>query len=876
MSRNNSSLYSSLKSFLQENSIELINETSFQMKIDLGKGKSDNIIIDNNSKPEELAYILCLKNNLDYKYLLNITNKIKFIKEKYSFKYKYKSVENKNNKKSEKNLKKIFMNQKTVDINNNKYKIEKNLTEILNNELLINSSNEFKKNNITDTRSENKKIKHQIFQILKKKLTNKLKNKENINYNNISLSNKKDNNDDINNNHLDKNLVDTTNVISQTIQKCLKIVENEEKPFYNESNSEINKDSASSKYYGKSFKDNDSEIKLESFINNGNNNYNNAHNLLINNSISNNNINYNNISYYNEDKINLLNTNKEISKIFDNGANNNNFGEDEIFIEKESFLSNKINSNQDNSFNNEIQSIIQEKNINKAVSKTERNNISKEKINNNKSINDKENNNKSLQRKVNNNLIISEKINLNILSSVNRETSINKALSPKIPYHNRYKDNFDEKFKKCMNNNNRCITKVKNNIKVNSDNNKNNSSKNKNKGNLKLINDTHIQLYNSIEKNYKQSPSNYDYMKNKNGSNNHEIEFTPSTYIKSCKNSLSSMGQSEKNLILNLKKNNLKNNILNKYYNGNRLDDFSSNILSSFNNSNIIPNKNINNFTNIIQISQRCNNNSLCPNNIINEELENKNNNTCDTNSNSNEKNKKNCRYKKLLKNYLQQKYLQQKNNNIKNKADYSINDYYKNKTAEIGKNKQIKVNKNNMLFENNNIKFINRFSNFQSFHKKNKSNNFNSYLLNKKSRNNVIHKITRSDFFTYNAKDYNLFKSSIINTHSTKSKHKFKRIISNFNFTKENIIQKNEIEISLKKIFNHISINNCYLDAFSALNTKTIPSGIYKPVHCIIKNCDKKKRFISANEFIRKGSELFHFFSQEEKIAILNFKIFS
>ena len=163
MSRNNSSLYSSLKSFLQENSIELINETSFQMKIDLGKGKSDNIIIDNNSKPEELAYILCLKNNLDYKYLLNITNKIKFIKEKYSFKYKYKSVENKNNKKSEKNLKKIFMNQKTVDINNNKYKIEKNLTEILNNELLINSSNEFKKNNITDTRSENKKIKNQIF-----------------------------------------------------------------------------------------------------------------------------------------------------------------------------------------------------------------------------------------------------------------------------------------------------------------------------------------------------------------------------------------------------------------------------------------------------------------------------------------------------------------------------------------------------------------------------------------------------------------------------------------------------------------------------------------------------------------------------------------
>ena len=90
-----------------------------------------------------------------------------------------------------------------------------------------------------------------------------------------------------------------------------------------------------------------------------------------------------------------------------------------------------------------------------------------------------------------------------------------------------------------------------------------------------------------------------------------------------------------------------------------------------------------------------------------------------------------------------------------------------------------------------------------------------------------------------------------------------------------DNIISKRDIENSFKKIFIYITKNNDYLDAFWTLNGKYIPSKIFKPVQTIIKNCNKK-RFISVNEFIRKGYQLFNFFSSNDKIAIMNFNIFS
>ena len=56
--------------------------------------------------------------------------------------------------------------------------------------------------------------------------------------------------------------------------------------------------------------------------------------------------------------------------------------------------------------------------------------------------------------------------------------------------------------------------------------------------------------------------------------NDKEIECTPSTYIKSCKNSLSSLAVSDKNLISSFKDNNLKNGILNLINNAYKYDEF--------------------------------------------------------------------------------------------------------------------------------------------------------------------------------------------------------------------------------------------------------------------------------------------------------------
>lgn len=88
----------------------------------------------------------------------------------------------------------------------------------------------------------------------------------------------------------------------------------------------------------------------------------------------------------------------------------------------------------------------------------------------------------------------------------------------------------------------------------------------------------------------------------------------------------------------------------------------------------------------------------------------------------------------------------------------------------------------------------------------------------------------------------------------------------------KNNILIKNDIVNSLKKIFRTISkdINN--LDVFSVLNRKCIPNEIYEPVYFIIKSCNQKKRFITFNEFILQGTKIFNLLNGEEKIAILNF----
>jgi hypothetical protein len=73
--------------------------------------------------------------------------------------------------------------------------------------------------------------------------------------------------------------------------------------------------------------------------------------------------------------------------------------------------------------------------------------------------------------------------------------------------------------------------------------------------------------------NKKIRPSSIYYNLQKKLINNKENICTPSTYIRSCKNSLSSLTVSDKNLLLSIKENS-KNNILNRINKENLLREF--------------------------------------------------------------------------------------------------------------------------------------------------------------------------------------------------------------------------------------------------------------------------------------------------------------
>jgi len=370
MNSNNSSLNYSLKNAKIQNSNEFNNNTAIKMKINIGQQKSEDIIVTKYSKPEELAYNFCHNNNLDYKTLnwlikkIKIIQKNKFVHRKNIFKTHPSTDKSKGKNNSQNNISTEEL-QKT---NSCKIRKETNLEILSNNGLSSNNStNEYDKYNILNSINSN----YPLFSIYNQNI---IKNniKKELCQCNISLSKNK------NINNINSSFNNSTNkIIRQTIKRCLEIVENEEKPFCSESNSEINKDSKLSKLYDKSFGENGSEMKSgSSSINN--------ENIITNNKLFNHN---SNVNYFNEEKNISLNTNKDISHIKEENKyyneNNNNYIEDEILLDKESFLSNnKININIDNSLNNEIQISEHFKDNNLNISKTESNNLTKNNINN--------------------------------------------------------------------------------------------------------------------------------------------------------------------------------------------------------------------------------------------------------------------------------------------------------------------------------------------------------------------------------------------------------------------------------------------------------------------------------------------------------------
>jgi len=850
MNSNNSSLNYSLKNTKNQNSNEFLNNTAIKITINIDQQKSEDIIVTKFSKPEELAYNFCHNNNLDYKSLNRLIKKIKIIKESHFFNKEniFKIVSNLDKAENKTNNQNNISTEELQETISSKIRKETNLEILSNNGISSNNStNEYDKYNILYSFNSN----CPLFGIYNQNIINN-NNKDICQYN-ISLTKNKD----INNINSSFNN-STSKIIRQTIKRCLEIVENEEKPFYSESNSEINKDSKISKLYDKSFGENGSEIKSGSFSTNNENN------------ITNNKIFYHNsnINYSNEEKNISLNTNKDISHIKDDNKyyneNNNNYIEDEILLDKESFLSNnKININIDNSLNNEIKINDHFKDNNLNISRAESNNLKKNIINNSNDFLI-ENKNNSTKNEINKNLIVSESINVNIPSSNIKGTNLNTIQKSKIPYDNNYKDNLDEKLKILSKSSKikRYIPKIKNYEKIDCINKRYDSIKNKNISLLRLLNnDSYNKMNNDIGKKYKQSSLIYDDKNNKNF-NDKEIEYTPSTYIKSCKNSLSSLAVSDKNLISTIKDNNLKNGILNLINNAYKYDELNNNHRNS--NSSALYGKINNKFINRSKLCQNIiNSNSLNLNqDIINEELENNTNNDYKNGNYTITKKNKTSKYISLLENYHKQ------NSKFNH---YAINNYH-NRTEDIKEYKKNKMNKRYLLFNNNNKTIIGP-SNETYVHQKNQTNfksNNNNYHLKK----NKCHISNKTEYVINGYINNNLFKKEFKLPQTGKIIRKTKKYFE-INFLKNNIISKNEIENSFKNIFKFLTKNNNYLDVFSVMNPKTIPAKIYKSIQSVIKSCNNKQRFISEKEFVKKGYELFNFFSQDEKISIINFNIF-
>ena len=800
MDRNNSFFLS------KENSIELSNISTYKIKIRLNQNKEGEIIITNLSDPQELAYNFCHKNNLDYHSLQSITKKIKLIQETNLSKSKYifKSISSKNNNNKRQKIKNMALTDQAIYYNP-KLESENYLKGFLNKEVSLNDLT-IKEFNTFDSNS--KSIQNLSNINFKKNLEISKKNSENINQSKFSLSNSKYNINDITNynNRNQKNLILTTNVINQTIQNCLEIVEKDTKPFYNESNSEININN----------NDNIKENKINS-----------------------------NIKDIIKDNIDIINNEKDLCDVGRDISENitknddNKFDLGEIEIEKEKYNKNEIGS--ENIFENELQTIGQD--IDTSISKSESGNLTKNIILNNTNTNTIPFN--SNEKYFNNNLAISESININIPSSINKEVNISVLSSPKIPFHNNYKT--EEKFKKIISKSNRCIPKSRHTLKSTIYN-KSDSNNSKNKDLHGLFNESSNKMRNTLN-NKKIRPSSIYYNLQKKLINNKENICTPSTYIRSCKNSLSSLTVSDKNLLLSIKENS-KNNILNRINKENLLREF-------YNNSNL------NNFTivNNNLFSPSINSQRLANSLNINENTINKSdNNKCDKFTNFKEKNDKCIN--------LFEKINQSNNNNNYN----DINHYYF-KTHDIKSHKEKKIQQKRLLFDNiNNFDIISETPSIAaSIHNKYKQNIFFNY--NPLMKKNIYKKNSNnSALFTHKFFISNLIKSSPAFPHTTMAKNqKFVEL----RILTDNIISKRDIENSFKKIFIYITKNNDYLDAFWTLNGKYIPSEIFKPVQTIIKNCNKK-RFISGNEFIRKGYQLFNFFSSNDKIAIMNFNIFS
>ena len=913
---NNSYLNSKVRDTKDKNSLfSSSNESVF--KIEFEKGKSDNLSISQNSNPEELAYNFCLKHKLDFNSVKELIKKIKNIKdrEKENLSISSNIFKNKmsskilgnfilNIKKNKtKSFKDISNNNSFNNINKNEIDNNKKIKENnINKNIYINSnnitpinftSNYSRNNNMANTSDKNLNIfnflsptgdnnasinniinNQNINLDYSKKTNNDLCNSisnnsiwtcnfnDSINdkinnlekaYANFNPNNKRTEKEEIEKNNKDnnsKNPENTKEIVTQAIKKCLSIIEKEE---VIENNATV-----SEKYNNSNAKnDLESRNKISFEINNSENTKIKSNSLKKNEE----NMNMKNSYITPKEKKSLIYIN---NKKLEENNNNTNIKVDQTNdfinsskVHKESITSSINNNKYGNNNNKSVNDLLFQNKEGKGNINT-----SKEmQINNSKENEYSSDISKMPQIDIiNNNIIDSFKSNINKDELIHKKDMDNNI---KLDYYyNKFEKDNNDNIKVINNHNN---NKIQNEINFSLLSNKNNflisySHRNfnnkrsfrrvlqknylyhrsyqekekkceflRNNNSIKNISNTNSFSYNNMQKDCLLSDNNINKIKINNKFSslktllNHDNEkrvYSPFKIDKSSKKScLLSFNKSERNMVNSMNKNN--NKIIDNY---NRTTTTTASIgYCSNNNSTIMRGS-----TNL----KFCNSKNKINLNVWNKIPLNR------TFTFSNE--------------FLLKRQKGKENNSYYNNTSNINNNLFYSNILNNNKGSntifKVKNRKNKILFFSPNL-------NLNYSLTTNYSNNKNSsidYLKQKTTSNLGAH--------------YNFSKIK-----SEKGK-KYSYNILNKTTLARNLLVKREIMNSFKNIFNFITKNNQTLDVFAILNRQNIPEELYDIIKKIVKNCNRKKRFIEKNEFINQANSLFNIFSKEEKIIILNY----
>lgn len=796
------------------NTPDSMEESLYIMKVELDQGKIEKIKIKPDSNPIKIAYLFCHKHNLEFDSLEYLINKIKQIKEN------------------------IFSNSKCLklsssNINNNKSSIQSSSINSSSKGAFIQSNQEVS-NNLNYINNIILKTKENGGKILTEKTMENYNHKINKS-NPINLDKIKE----FNYIKRKKNFSKSSFIINQTIKNVLEDLEKKVNLTNNTVNcDDLNDNKITYEIIKNTMSSNIKQTKLKNFSTLANKKHNN--------------ISARNGSEY---KISSFNS----SKLSNNNNNNNN----EFNIYVNCFHRRPLNQKE----NREIKYM---------------NNFQIDELlkNNENEVQDKENNVSKIDDNFINNNIIKNSLTYSNLFSEGNETNSNYNLSNSDNYINvenlNNKKNVD--VNKKNSNKKDLFFSVNKEININIGPTK---SQNLGKTNINILNkdnNKHTLDINNIDK-IDEENKKLDIIHIDNHidllNNTEEIKVKDEKFLMKKENKKkynNSNYKLYKNVpMLNLstdKKISLYNKLyLNKNHKSIQRNTFSLIYKNKLKILNTAPISERFGLSNKIDLSYNNIYNKL--NNSKKENISNNNNNNIVSNNN-------------LLKKKLFYKIDRSHHTNIFKSLDYNTVDsskniykYHKTDTEPFPFNNR---SKESFTTKNVSITGINYMNN-------NPSSLYSSYITGKNINVNLS-KDTQNKNFGSNgnaSKKKQIFTNYMFYLNSFNKK--FQNDDTNNNnikikddkeksFLTNNLFKKFKIMKALEKIFNEYCNDHNVLDAFIILNRKTIPAEIYSPVSFIVKNCNKKGRFVSLKEFVSKGIEIFEKLKTQEQKSIINFKL--